>query len=232
VSTATHDRIPATSTEPEKIILGGPAHYLALALERLSAPFRIVTNQGAEVEVVPTHRGEAYIIPALAPIQLSASLSGAAVILSPIMREIDPETVPPIEGLLVIDIQGFVREPGIRTDEATGPYHLAPLLRRADLVKASEEELALLDDKTCRALGETTVRATGGGRGARLVRNGKEVQIDVNRVDGVHTIGAGDIFLACMTYELIKRESAEQAAVIAARFTETFLMERQHLGSP
>jgi sugar/nucleoside kinase (ribokinase family) len=232
VSTATHDRIPGTSTEPEKILLGGPAHYLALALERLSAPFQILTNQGAEVEVVPTKTGEAYIIPALAPIELPRSLTGSAVVLSPIMREIDPKTVPPIEGLLVIDIQGFVREPGVRTDHATGPYDLAALLRRADLVKASEDELGLLDEKSCQALAETTVLATGGARGARLVRGREEVQIDVNRVDGVHTIGAGDIFLASMTYEMVRGEPAEKAAVVAARFTEVFLLERQSLGTP
>jgi len=54
----------------------------------------------------------------------------------------------------------------------------------------------------------------------------------VNRVDGVHTIGAGDIFLASMTYEMVRGEPAEKAAVVAARFTEVFLLERQSLGTP
>lgn len=227
VSTVTRDRLPATGTQPERIITGGPAHYLAVAFERLSAPFQILTNGTVDVEVVASERGEAYIIPALDCIRLPQSVSGSAVVLSPIMREIDPEAVPHVEGLLVVDVQGFVREPGVRTDQVTGPYHLAPLLRRADLVKASEEELALLDAETTAALSETTVLATGGARGANVVRDGHVVEIAVNRVDGVHTIGAGDIFLACMTWEMIRGEPAVEAARVAARFTEALLLERQ-----
>jgi sugar/nucleoside kinase (ribokinase family) len=147
------------------------------------------------------------------------------------MREIDPDAFPSVEGLLVVDVQGFVREPGVRTDQVKGPYHLAGLLGRAGLVKASDEELALLDAESTEALSKTTVLATGGSRGAKVLRDGQAIEIPVKRVEGVHTIGAGDIFLACMTWEMVRGKPAAEAALVSARFTEALLLERRTSGT-
>jgi hypothetical protein len=196
------------------------------ALERLHAPCRVLTHEAVDVEVIPTERGEAYIIPPIPLIPLPDRLVGPAILLSPIIREVDPDRVPPVEGLFFVDIQGFVREPCVRTDQVTGPYHLAPLLKRADVVKASEDELDLLDAGSRQALGETTVLVTGGDRGARLVLGSREVPIPVHRVDAPNTIGAGDSFLAAMAWYMVGGAGPEQAARAAARFTESLLQDR------
>jgi pfkB family carbohydrate kinase len=225
VSTATRDWLP-DGEKGRSCIPGGPAHYIPLALERLHAPYRLVTYQTVDVDVVHTAAGEAYVIPAIEPIPLPERLSGPAVILSPIIREIDPLLVPPVDGLLLIDVQGFVREPGVRTDRVTGPYHLAPLILRADVVKAAEAELALLDDASKVALAGTTALVTGGEQGARLDTPEGTFRIPVNRIDTEHTIGAGDTFLAAMAWALVQGCSLEESALDAARFTEEILLSR------
>jgi sugar/nucleoside kinase (ribokinase family) len=225
VSTSTRDWLP-DGEKRASCIPGGPAHYIALALDRLHAPYRLVTHQSVDVDVVHTRAGEAYVIPAIEPIPLPERLHGSAVILSPIIREIDPFHVPPVDGLLIVDVQGFVREPGVRSDRVSGPYHLAPLLLRADVVKAAEAELALLDDASKVALAGTTALITGGEHGARLDMPEGTFPIPVNRIDTEHTIGAGDTFLAAMTWALVRGCSLEESALDAARFTEEVLLSR------
>jgi hypothetical protein len=200
------------------------------AFERLGVRHRVVTHEVADFTVVRTERGEVYVPPALAPIPLPERLSGPAVVLSPIAREVDPCSFPPVDGLLVIDIQGFVREPGVRSDRVKGPYHLAPLLSRADLVKASALEQTLLDDESAAALRRTTALITEGERGARLLQDGRETFIAARPVRTENTIGAGDSFLAAMTWALVCGRSMEVAATEAARFTEAMLRDRERRG--
>lgn len=227
VSTRTRDRLPTGPGERYRILPGGPAYYMSVALKELGAPFHILTNQSVDVEVVGTSGGEAYIIPPIDPIPLPQRLEGSAVILSPVIGELDPAVIPPVDGLLVVDVQGFVRQPNVRSDRALGPFNLSPLLSRAHLVKAAEDEIELLDDASRLALARTTTLITGGSRGARILRPGSIVHIDANPVEAPHTIGAGDTFLAAMTYALVLGQSAEAAAADAARFTEQILRSRR-----
>lgn len=197
-----------------------------MALNRLGAPHRLLTGVVADVDVVTTESGEAYIIPALPLIPLPDRLVGSAVILSPIMQEINANRLPPVDGILAIDLQGFVREPGVSSSSVRRRFPLARLLRRCHLVKAAERELALLDAESTDALAGTALLVTGGTRDARIVADGRETRIAVRPVDVPYAIGAGDIFLAAMTWALIRRYGPVEAAEGAARFTETLLRER------
>lgn len=226
VSTRTRDWLPSRDGRPRIAVPGGPAHYIALALDRLGAPYTLMTGTVADVDVVATANGEAYIIPTLPPIPLPHQLTGSAVILSPIMQEIDAMALPPVDGILAIDLQGFVREPGVSSSNVRRRFPLGPLLRRCDLVKAAERELALLDSDSTDALAGTALLVTGGTRDARLVVDGCETRIPVRPVDVPYAIGAGDIFLAAMTWALIRQRDHVEAAEGAARFTETLLRER------
>src|SRR5438105_1403933 len=123
VSTFTRDRVTLPSGECLEIP-GGPAHYVGKALERLQLPYRLITGESVDVQVLPTADGQQYLIPAVSPIELPERLQDHAVILSPVMQEIDPEHIPQCDGLLVVDLQGFVREPMRPTDDDTGPYEV------------------------------------------------------------------------------------------------------------
>src|SRR5947209_15385389 len=82
VSTATHDRLPAVDGDAAQVIPGGPAHYMALAFDKLRAPYRVLTHQMADVEVVHSPHGETYVIPEIEQIPLPPVLRGSAVVLS------------------------------------------------------------------------------------------------------------------------------------------------------
>ncbi len=116
------------------------------------------------------------------------------------------------------------------------------LVRLADVVKASEEDLAYLDPdrtphQTARALlarGPSVVLLTNGSRSTTVLTASREALIEAPRVEVIDTIGAGDAFGAAWLgswvgdglgrqdlgdFEAILR-TAEFAAIVAARTCE------------
>jgi hypothetical protein len=225
VSTYTVDLVPVPGGEA-RAVPGGPAHYIGQALDRLRCRHTVITGDKPTVEVVTTDEGEQYVIPPIAPIAMPAALEARAVILSPIVAEIDPEAVPPVHGLLVIDLQGFVREPGKPLRDVTRLFDLTKLLTRADIVKAAKEELERLTDSSRAALAGCTVLVTEGRRGATILARGETVRVAAEPVEAPHTIGAGDAFLAAFTVSSMEGASLREAGEQAARFTERFLRRR------
>jgi fructokinase len=147
-----------------------------------------------------------------------------------LVREAAPET------LVLLDPNcrpGAVRDPTV--------YHerLHEVLSRADVVKASEEDLMYLKPagtplQTARGLlerGPAVVLLTHGGRGATVVGAHGEARIEARPAQVIDTIGAGDAFgaawLASWIGEGLGRadltdfgatvRAAEFAAMVAAR---------------
>jgi sugar/nucleoside kinase (ribokinase family) len=199
---------------------------VAAALARLGRKSRLITGLHVDTEVIEGPNGEEYVIPPLPPIPLPDPLVGQAVILSPITQEIIPDQIPPVHGLLVIDLQGFVRVPGKPTAHPGKRFDLRELLRRADLVKASTVELALLTDESRDVLKQTTLVETRGRWGAIVHAGEKTATVDAQYVPVHDTIGAGDTFLAALVDAFTRGKSPVEAATAAARFTEAVLRER------
>jgi hypothetical protein len=225
VATHTTDRVPLGDG---RVILlpGGPAHYVGTALQRLECPYHLVTGEPVTVEVERTASGEQYVIPPIPYIPLPERLRGAAVILSPIMQEIDLAALPPADGPLIVDLQGFVRRPNQPTDSGSDQFDLRALFQRARIVKASERELRRLDIPSRAALEHCTLIVTRGEQGAIVRQRGTEEVIPAEPVKAQQTIGAGDLFLAAFSCSLLRGSDEVRAAQFAARFTEQALRER------
>lgn len=230
VSTRTIDALPLPNGERREMP-GGPAHYIGTALARLGMSYHLITGAVAQVEVIPDPGGEQqYRIPALPTIRLPARLEGPAAIFSPVMREIQPTDLPPIAGLLALDLQGFVRQPGMPTREGP-PVDLTELLTRADIVKGSEDELGRLSEHSLAALDQAIVLDTMGIKGALIRYCGREVHVPADPVHAPHTIGAGDMYLAAFVQATLQGYSPVEAGNRAARFTEGVLRERLEPGT-
>lgn len=225
VSTRTIDRMPLSDGSVREQA-GGPAHYIGEALRNLGRSFTLLTGAPAVVDVVLGPTGEEYIIPALPTIEVPAYLTAPAVIYSPIMQEIDHLTIPEISGLLVIDLQGFVREPNTPTGKSHHQFDLSRLLERADVIKASPSELARLDSQSRRLLAGGMLLETLGEEGLILSDHGLRYRIPSRPVKAPDTIGAGDNLLAAFVHFLLLGQSPRESAEQAARFTEKVLRDR------
>lgn len=225
VSTYTNDRLPLGNGEV-RVQRGGPAHYMGLALSRLCVHFQLVTGKTADVEVIPGPDGEKYMIPKLHPIAIPDPLPGDAVVLSPIMREIAPDSVPDVDGLLALDLQGFVRRPGDPEGGFDHDVDLAGLLGRADVIKAAEPELAALTPESRRAARSAIVLITHGDQGATIQQGDRVEKVKAIPVAAPNTIGAGDTFLSAFLVGLLQGHPPRAAGEDAARFVEGILRER------
>jgi fructokinase len=129
--------------------------------------------------------------------------------------------------------------PQVISDPEAFRARLERVLRRSDLVKVSEEDLAWLDPGQSRAAaarallerGPTAVLLTRGPEGATVVTAGADVAIDPVPTEVVDTIGAGDAFgggflawwishglgRAELVRDELVVEAARFASVVAAR---------------
>lgn len=221
VSTFTRDRLP---TSPPVTVPGGPAHFIGQAFRALGQAHEIITGVEAFVDVLPGSGEHQYLIPPLPLIPMPARFSGPATIFSPIAQEIDPARVPPVDGLFVIDLQGFVREPGRSTGCVSSQFDLSALLLRANVVKASEEEVERLQPGSRQLLNSVDiVLVTHGSAGADLRWGSRERRIRAQHVANANTIGAGDSYLARFVSGLVRGEAPATAAEAATRFVEGLL---------
>jgi sugar/nucleoside kinase (ribokinase family) len=138
-----------------------------------------------------------------------------------------PETAAALRGLRGLDVQGLVRwpEPG---GTRLGPNSRLPaFLACADVVQASEEELApVLDgeslDRFVARHGVRELVVTRGARGATVVASGRTHDVAAVPAPGGVRVGAGDVHLA--VYLLLRvrgrdpvRAARGAAAVVARR---------------
>jgi sugar/nucleoside kinase (ribokinase family) len=226
VSTHTVDHLPLPDGRGVRDIPGGPATYVGHALGLLGRPYTLITGSPAEVQVIPHEDGQEYLIPAIPPIPLPERLAAAAVVISPIVGEVPPHSVPPVDGLLVLDLQGFVREPGRPTSEWVKAFELTQLLERADVVKASAHELQRLTPDSLAALRGSVVLETLGRDGLMLCRGEFRHHIEARHVESDHTIGAGDTLLAGFVDSLLRGMQPVEAARCASEFTASVLQKR------
>ncbi|MGH2447023.1 MAG: PfkB family carbohydrate kinase [Chloroflexota bacterium] len=214
----------AYSNGGTEVLPGGPARYIIAELDRRGVVYQLITGAPVEVEVASSSEGETYRIAPVPRITLPSTLSGP-VILSPIMREIDPADVPPAAEPIFIDLQGFVRQPRGEAPLVI-PDALEDLLSRARVVKASREEWDLLPATLRRMIDHITVVTTQGPVGAELRHDGQVRWIAARPVEIRRAIGAGDTFLAAMAVEILAGQDDLAAAQAAARSVESMLSTR------
>lgn len=113
--------------------------------------------------------------------------------------------------------------PGFIRDEAAYRARLDAMLRVADIVKLSDEDLAWLMGggdtpdlaHRLRALGPKLVCITEGARGAWGITADHEIFVDATRVTPVDTVGAGDTFNAGILAALDDAGALHKPAIAA-----------------
>jgi fructokinase len=161
---------------------------------------------------------------------LGLVLEPLATALEAVVERLAPET------MIVVDPNC---RPQVISDPEAFRARLERVLRRSNLVKVSEEDLAWLDPGRSRATaarallerGPTAVLLTRGPEGATVLTAGADIAIDPVPTEVVDTIGAGDAFgggflawwishglgRAELARDELVVEAARFAAVVAAR---------------
>ncbi len=190
-----------------------------------SAAYRFYTEQTSAPAVLPGPLAGGL------PASTRAVLTGTlGLVLEPMATTLEAWVagLPP-DVLVMVDPNA---RPTLITDPGAWRARVSRVIARADIVKASAEDLEFLRPGETleqaiawvRTHGPTVVLVTDGGRPV-TVRVGDTIEhVTAPRVDVVDTVGAGDTFggafLACLVHEEIGREGLEDPAPVlrAARF--------------
>lgn len=184
--------------------------------------------------------------PPIEPHDALLTWNPAAVLFAPVADEIRPSLIAMVRehlgGVLAGGaMQGWLRE--LRRGQTVEPRplgripdELADTIRRLDVLIASDEDLVLEGDdaRSCLAAlrswsGERPrLAVTMGADGAWLAHQGEEsVVAPRRRLDGVPTIGAGDIFGSVLVARLARSGDYRAAAIEATTVTVEQLAARR-----
>jgi sugar/nucleoside kinase (ribokinase family) len=139
-------------------------------------------------------------------------------------RDVLPEVLGSLSGLIGIDVQGLVRlADGRRTRLAPNP-ELKDFLPRVAVAKASEQELEVAREGRSieafrREFGIGELLVTRGARGALLVTRSGVRDVPAPRVARRFPIGAGDVFLGAYLFARAHACGPLEAARFATRIS-------------
>jgi len=198
---------------------GGPALYIAQSIGNLGASALVHAGERpAVVRIEITNGSErGVLVSDPSPISVPAELNVDATIISTIGSEYSLTALPASAGLAVLDVQGYARSP-------SGRAQLASSSRIFDVVKATEAELACLDETFVARQKERECVVTRGSRGATVWAQGVGYDIFVRAAKIANPIGAGDRFLAAYTVGRLRRMTPKDAGRFAAEHVlQTFV---------
>lgn len=141
-------------------------------------------------------------------------------------RDILPQTLGKLSGLIGIDLQGLVRLADADGTRLAPNPELREYLAHVSIAKASEEELAvLLEGRSLeefrREFDLAELLLTRGERGALVVTRAGVDEIPAARAERRYPIGAGDVFLAAYLFARAGDDGPSEAARFAARTSAT-----------
>ena len=189
-----------------------------------SASYRFYTEGTSAPQLVPG------VVPAGLPVGTRAVHAGTlGFVLEPMATTLEALVASLPDSLLLL-VDPNCR-PSITRDPSAYGERVERVLRRADVVKVSTEDLAFLRPgmdtgdaaRWVASLGPRAVLVTDGGAAVRVLAAGTAHTVEVPRVDVIDTVGAGDTFGAAALAWLVRRGIVRatldaDAALGAARF--------------
>lgn len=137
-------------------------------------------------------------------------------------RDLLPETLAVLQGLVGIDLQGLARQSSVSGTKLAPNAELKDFLANVSVAKAAEEEIAvLLEGMTFtefrREFALQELLVTRGARGALLVTQNGVEEVAAVPARRRFPIGAGDVFLASYLFARASSQEPRPAAEFAAR---------------
>jgi sugar/nucleoside kinase (ribokinase family) len=154
-----------------------------------------------------------------------AAFESEALLIGAVLQEVDVEIAAvPRAGLLMLDLQGFLRRLSAAGDVSLHfDARTERVIRNCDILKVDPEEAFVVTgthqpDRAAQRLhrmGAPVVLITLGARGCWIYDGTKKAAIEAPRIDAVDPTGAGDVFAAAFTSQILKGTGLETAGRFA-----------------
>lgn len=223
ISTFAIDNIKHFQSENIVITEGGPALWISGALKKMNQKFKLVTGKNkAVVKVNVLKDSEKGEIISVSPIDNSLRKSDLFII-STISDEYDLYNIKTLQGIVAVDLQGYVRKYKKGGKKLSIPVEI---LNNISILKLTQKEAQFVLDKVLKSQKDRILIITKGKYGFILYVQDKKYIYKVTYVKTTDTIGAGDTFFAAFCISYINKGDAVFAAEYAKKHVDKFLIEK------
>ncbi|MDE2038046.1 MAG: hypothetical protein KGI69_02375 [Patescibacteria group bacterium] len=202
---------------------GGPAFWISDALRHRGQDFELITGeQRSEVEIMVRDGEEIGKIVSVSPIEINGRLDADAFIISTISDEFNIQNIESLDGLVAVDLQGYVRAAKSDDRKLVIDQRLASLIGIAKLTRDEASHVIGLD-----LLKDKILLITDGEKGFDLYANGALHHFDGEPIRAKDTIGAGDTLFARFVVEYMRSHDILESARRARGYVADFLRSKR-----
>jgi len=208
--------------------IGGPAFWISRTLKDIGMKFDIITGKrDAEIEITVNKNGESGIIRSVSEIIPEAEINADFIIISTIADEFKLETISNnFKGEIALDLQGYIRASKLNNKEFILPKNIG---KKIKIIKLTEEELDFLKSKFIDSYPDIIFIITKGKFGADIIKNGSSFHYCAPKIKFIDTLGAGDVFLAAFTAQIIKCNDIPKSGNYANNYVSQFLKKNKSI---
>ncbi len=200
---------------------GGPALWITKSLESLNYSPKVYTGRKkAVIKITREKDEETGTIDSVESILLPTDTSADLFIISTISDEFDLKEIKKINGIIALDIQGYVRKLKGINKKLMIPQEVAD---KISIIKGTENEISYLEDSFVNDQKKRVFIITKGERGFDIFCESNQYEFLASPVSAKNTIGAGDSLLAVFAAEFLRTEDVLVSGKFAKIFVENFL---------
>jgi hypothetical protein len=225
LSTFASDKIVDEQGYVYKVQEGGPGFYFKKVFAKEKINFRLLTGQKLRVEILITTKGEFGKIKERPLIKnvIFKKIRTPFLLISSILNEFNLEQLPAFQGLVFLDIQGYVRSRGSFGQKKNWQPNKA-IFANIFCLKVTQEELKYLSSKYIKEQKQKILLVTKGRFGCDVFYFGKKFTIKPEKIIKIdNAVGAGDTFFAYFISKYMKTNNVIASVKYATAMVLIFL---------
>ncbi len=204
---------------------GGPAFYFKKVFAQEKINFSLLTGQKLNVEILVTSKGEFGKIskkPLIRKVQFK-KIKTPFLLISSVFNEFNLEQLPAFQGLVFLDIQGYVRNNGSFGQKKIWQPDKA-VFANVFCLKSTQGELKYLPSKYIKEQKQKILLVTKGSLGCDVFAFGQKFTIKAAKIIKLdNALGAGDTFFAYFISQYIKTNNIIVSVKYATKMVSIFL---------
>jgi succinylglutamate desuccinylase len=203
--------------------LAGPAYWITQTLKLHDTSYELTTgNNPAHVEITLTKNSETGKILSTSPITYDRVLRTNCKIISTVQDEFGIDNIVKMEGLIALDIQGFLRNLSKGEKFSINPA----VLEKISILKATKDEARLIKPSVLKEQKSRVLIITNGDKGGTVYHKGATYKYRSQKIKARDTVGAGDTFLTSFVIKYLETANIKESTDYAQKLTQSFLAQK------